>query len=72
DNRLIFKRALELLATQIIIAHNHPSGSSEPSQADITLTKRIKEAATLFDINLIDHIIITATSSYSFRSHRLL
>lgn len=72
DNRLIFKRALELLATQIIIAHNHPSGSSEPSQADITLTKRIKEAATLFDINLIDHIIITATGSYSFRSHRLL
>ena len=72
DNRLIFKRALELLATQIIIAHNHPSGSNEPSQADITLTNRIKAAAALFDINLIDHIIITATGSYSFRSHNLL
>ena len=72
DNRLIFKRALELLATQIIIAHNHPSGSNEPSQADITLTNRIKAAAALFDINLIDQKIITATGSYSFRSHNLL
>ena len=72
DNRLIFKRALELLATQIIIAHNHPSGSNEPSQADITLTNRIKAAAALFDINLIDHLIITTTGCYSFKSHRLL
>lgn len=72
DNKLIFKRALELLATQIIIAHNHPSGAAEPSQADITLTNRIKSAAALFDINLIDHIIITATGSYSFKSHHLL
>ena len=72
DNRLIFKRALELLATQIIIAHNHPSGSNEPSQADITLTNRIKAAAALFDINLIDHLIITATGAYSFKSHHLL
>lgn len=72
DNKIIFKRALELLATQIIIAHNHPSGSAEPSQADITLTNRIKAAASLFDINLIDHIIITATGSYSFKSHHLL
>ena len=72
DNRLIFKRALELLATQIIIAHNHPSGNCEPSPADISLTNRIKAAASLFDINLIDHIIITATDSYSFKGHNLL
>ena len=72
DNRLIFKRALELLATQIIIAHNHPSGSAEPSQADINLTNRIKAAASLFDINLIDHLIITTSDCYSFKSHRML
>ena len=72
DNRLIFKRALELLATQIIIAHNHPSGSAEPSTADISLTNRVKAAAALFDINLVDHIIITATDSYSFKGHNLL
>ncbi len=72
DNRLIFKRALELLASRILIAHNHPSGSAEPSQADIVLTNRIKAAAELFEIQLIDHIIISATDSYSFKSHKLL
>ena len=72
DNKLIVKRALELLAPQILIAHNHPSGSAEPSQADITLTARIRSAAELFDIKLLDHIIITSSSHYSFRSHNLL
>lgn len=72
DNRLIFKRALELLASRILIAHNHPSGSAEPSKADIALTNRIKSAAELFEIQLIDHIIITANDSYSFKSHNLL
>lgn len=72
DNRLIFKRALELLASRILIAHNHPSGSAEPSQADIALTNRIRVAAELFEIQLIDHIIISATDSYSFKSHNLL
>ena len=72
DNRLIFKRALELLASRMLIAHNHPSGSAEPSQADIALTNRIRAAAELFEIQLIDHIIISATDSYSFKSHNLL
>lgn len=66
DHRLIVKRALELLSTQLIIAHNHPSGSAEPSQADVELTRRIKEAAALFDIRLLDHIIISKSGSYSF------
>lgn len=69
DNRLIVKRALELLATQIIIAHNHPSENAQPSQADIVLTNRIKNAAALFDITLLDHIIITRTNSYSFKKN---
>ena len=72
DNRLIFKRALELLASRMLIAHNHPSGSAEPSQADVALTNRIRAAAELFEIQLIDHIIISATDSYSFKSHNLL
>lgn len=72
DNRLIIKRALELLSTQIIIAHNHPSGTAEPSKADIELTKRIKAAAALFDIAIVDHIIIASTGNYSFKSNNLL
>lgn len=68
DHRLIVKRALELLSTRIIIVHNHPSGSATPSGADHDITKRIKEATALFDIQLLDHIIISATESYSFKS----
>ena len=68
DHRLIVKRALELLSTRIIIVHNHPSGSATPSGADFDITKRIKEASSLFDIQLLDHIIISATESYSFKS----
>ena len=68
DQRLIVKRALELLSTRIIIAHNHPSGSANPSGADFEITERIKEATALFDIQLLDHIIISATESYSFKS----
>ena len=68
DHRLIVKRALELLSTRIIIVHNHPSGSATPSGADFDITKKIKEATSLFDIQLLDHIIISATESYSFKS----
>ena len=69
DHRLIVKRALELLSTRIIIVHNHPSGSANPSGADFDITKKIKEATSLFDIQLLDHIIISATESYSFKSN---
>ena len=68
DQRLIVKRALELLSTRIILVHNHPSGSATPSGADFDITKRIKEATKLFDIQLLDHIIISASESYSFKS----
>lgn len=69
DHRLIVKRALELLSTRIIIVHNHPSGSAVPSGADFDITKRIKEATSLFDIQLLDHIIISKTDSFSFKSN---
>ncbi|MBQ2026443.1 MAG: DNA repair protein RadC [Alistipes sp.] len=69
DQRLIVKRALELLSTRLIIVHNHPSGSATPSGADFDITNRVKEATSLFDIQLLDHIIISASESYSFKSN---
>lgn len=72
DARLVVKRALELLATQIVLVHNHPSGTAEPSDADISLTRKIREAAALFDIRVLDHLILTDSSSFSFHSGGLL
>ncbi len=72
DHRLIVKRALELLSTQIILVHNHPSGAVEPSGEDIELTKKVKSAAALFDISLVDHIIVSSSSAFSFLSKGLL
>ena len=72
DFRLIVKRALELLATQLILVHNHPSGAAEPSAADKTLTNRVHDAAALFDIKLLDHIIISSEGTFSFRRSGLM
>ncbi len=72
DSKIIFKRALELLASGIILAHNHPSGNQTPSSQDTKLTKRIEEGAKLLDINLLDHLIITDTSYYSFADNGLI
>lgn len=72
DHRLIVKRALELLATQMILVHNHPSGSAVPSQEDVLLTRRIASAAELFDIVLLDHVIISREGDFSFRQAQLL
>lgn len=69
DHRLIVKRALELLSTRIIIVHNHPSGSATPSGADLDITAKIKEATALFDIQLLDHIIISSTECFSFKNN---
>lgn len=69
DCRLIIKRALELLAVQIVIVHNHPSGSVEPSGQDVALTERVAEAARLFEIRLLDHVIVAQAEHYSFRGH---
>lgn len=72
DHRLIVKRALELLSTQIIMVHNHPSGAASPSEADKVLTRKVADAAALFDIKLLDHIIISKEGSFSFRRENLL
>ncbi len=66
DHRLIVKRALELLATQLILIPNHPSGAAVPSPQDKVLTERVARAAALFDIRLLDHIIIAREGDFSF------
>lgn len=66
DPRVILKKALEENATGIILSHNHPSGNINPSREDISLTKKIKEAAGYLDITVLDHIIIGNDKYYSF------
>ncbi len=72
DVRLLFKRALELRATAIILGHNHPSGSLKPSTADKNITKKIKEAGEVLDVKLLDHLIVTQKSYYSFADEGML
>ena len=72
DHRLIVKRALELLATQLILVHNHPSGAAEASPQDKVLTERIARAAALFDIRLLDHLIVAREGDFSFLREGLL
>lgn len=72
DIRLIAKYAIESLATSIILAHNHPSGILEASQADKTITDKIQKALKLFDISLLDHIILTEESYLSFADEGIL
>lgn len=66
DVRLVFKSALELGATGLILCHNHPSGALTPSDADKQITKKLKEAGKNLDINVLDHIIIAENGYYSF------
>ncbi|MGM0666377.1 MAG: RadC family protein [Bacteroidota bacterium] len=72
DVRLIIKKALELLASSMIICHNHPSGNLDPSEADNRITQKIKEAAACFDINLLDHVIVTDNGYYSYADNGAL
>lgn len=72
DSKIVLKRAIELLAVQIVLLHNHPSGSAEPSRQDIELTERIAEGARLLDMRLLDHVIIARGAHYSFRGHNLI
>lgn len=72
DCKLVIRRALELLAVQVVLVHNHPSGSPDPSQQDRDLTKRVAQAAELFEIRLLDHVVIARGAHYSFRAHNLL
>lgn len=72
DPRLLFAAALMANASVLITSHNHPSGSVKPSEADKVITRRIKEGALLFDMVLLDHLIITPYSYYSFAEEGLI
>jgi DNA repair protein RadC len=66
DIQLVTAVAIKTLAKGMILSHNHPSGNTTPSEADRRMTKKLKEAAGMFDISVLDHIIATADSYYSF------
>lgn len=72
DVKIIMKRCVELLATSIIVCHNHPSGNTKASKEDVAITKKIKEAASFFDITLIDHLIISDNSYLSLADEGLM
>ena len=72
DPRVILKKALELNATSIILCHNHPSGNTRPSKTDEVLTQKIKQAAGLLDIHIMDHIIVSNEGYFSFADEGLL
>ncbi len=72
DVRLILKKAIEKLASSLILCHNHPSGTIQASNADISITKKIIDAAKIMDITVLDHIIITQNSFLSFADNGML
>lgn len=72
DVRLAFKNALELGATAIILCHNHPSGNLSPSAADKQLTQKLKTASESLDIKILDHLIVTEKSYFSFADEGIL
>ena len=69
DVRLIFQGALLLHATSIILVHNHPSGTRNPSRQDISLTKKAIEVGKIMEIELVDHLIITREGYYSLKDN---
>lgn len=66
DSRIVIKKALEYNAVAMILCHNHPSGSTNPSRADIELTNRLTHIARLHDISILDHVIVSEMGYYSF------
>lgn len=66
DPKIIFKRALEEMANGLILVHNHPSGNTQPSRADIELTQKMREGAKLLDMQVLDHLIFTDHQFFSF------
>lgn len=72
DPRMIFKAALDHKSASIILCHNHPSGNTQPSSADIQLTKNMVEAGKVLEINVLDHIIVTQNGFFSFADEGLI
>lgn len=72
DPKIIYKSALENLASGIIVVHNHPSGNLTASQQDIALTKKLKEGAKALEIQLLDHLIIAGNTYFSFADEGMI
>lgn len=72
DKKIICKVAIDALASGVILVHNHPSGDSKPSNADIKATREIKDCLKMFDMTLLDHIILTSTEYYSFTDEKTI
>ena len=72
DPKMIFASALKANACGLIVAHNHPSGNFKPSQADIELTKKLREGGRYLEIQLLDHLIVTTEGYYSFADEGML
>ena len=72
DPKVIFQVALKANAVNIILSHSHPSGNAKPSDADIRLTKKVKSAAKLLDVAVLDHIILTSEDYFSFADEGLI
>lgn len=72
DPKMIFQSALKANASYIILAHNHPSGNLKPSDADIRTTKKMVEAGKVLNIEILDHIILTENSYFSFADEGML
>ncbi len=72
DVKIILKEAILNYTSAIILVHNHPSGNTKPSQVDINITNKIKDASKLFDISTLDHLIITSNGYYSFADEGII
>ncbi len=72
DPKVIFKSALQFLASGIILSHNHPSGNLKPSKADIAITNKLKSAGESLEINVLDHLIISEQGYYSFADEGII
>ena len=72
DVRIIFKNAVLVTASGVIVAHNHPSGNLNPSESDVKITRKIKEAGEILDVQLLDHLIIHDSDYYSFADNGML
>lgn len=72
DTKMICKYAIDSFAMSVVLAHNHPSGNLRPSENDKILTTKIKKALKMFDTNVVDHIILTKDSYFSFANEGLI
>ncbi len=72
DIKIILKAAIEKTASSIIVCHNHPSGNTKPSNSDISITKKLKDACKTIDVSLLDHVIVSYSDYYSFADEGII